>query len=150
MMHHLQTRAGDTYGYDPSSNAVFYLEAGAEDFTYDDGVTYLAACGCRAATGCQCGRKIKPTTTATPLSEVRAGVERVRREMRAEKAEREAERARRRVRNEIAAAYRAVSSRPVPDGYAEGLKTLGLPRPLPIVRDDDGIPLPYETALQRR
>lgn len=79
--------------------------------------------------------------------EVKAEVERVRREMAAERA---AAATRRRARNEIAAAYRDVSSRTVPDGYSEGLKRLGLPQPLPTIRDDDGIPLPYETALQRR
>lgn len=88
-----------------------------------------------------------PAPRRTDLAEVKAEVERVRREMAAERA---AAATRRRARNEIAVAFQGVSNRPVPDGYAEGLKKLGLPKPLPMLRDDDGIPLPYETALQRR
>jgi len=108
-----------------------------------------------------------------PIDEVKRMVAAKRRQM---AAEREGREVRRRIRNEFARdlryvledppdGYAAALARqrgaepeeldiyedgPVPDGYSLALKKLGLPEPLPMVRDDDGIPLPYETALQCR
>ncbi len=65
-------------------------------------------------------------------------------------AEREAAAVRRRVANEIAAAYRAVSSRPVPEPYTEALSKLGVRKTFSVSYDSAGIPLPYTTALKRR
>ena len=85
-----------------------------------------------------------PARTATPPEVVRAMVAAKRREM---AAEREAAATRRRVANEIAAAYRAVSSRPVPEPYTEALKGR-----MPEVWQSDGItpPLPYDLAMAER
>ena len=167
-MHDLQTIYGATYSYDPNSAAVFYGEADADAFAYDDGVTYLSACGCPAETGCQCGQKIRPMTTAaassgsrrtlyrtmytppatattkTPLAEIRAGVERVRREMAAQKEGREV---RRRARNEIARTFEYLRQNPVTNGYSEALARQHGSESEFDIYEHGAVPCPYTLAL---
>jgi len=166
-MHHLQDITGATYSCDPDSGAICYGEADADAFQTVSGVIHLSACGCPAETGCQCGQKIEPITTAagssgsrrtayrtvytppaaptkTPLAEVRAGVARVRREMAAEKGGRAVLR---RVRNEAARDFEYLRQNPNPDGYSAALARLHGAEPELDIYRDGPVPQPYSIAL---
>ena len=129
-----------------NSGAIFFGEADADAFTYNDGVTYLAACGCPAETGCQCHQKITSldTPAMTPLAVVRTGIEKVRREM---AAEREAAATLRRIRNEDARVFKYLRQVPVTNGYSEALARQHGSEPELDIYQHGPLPCPYTLAL---
>jgi len=88
-----------------------------------------------------------PARPATSLDEVRAGVERVKREMQAEA---EGRRVLRRVRNEDARVFKYLRQVPVTDGYSAALARLHGAEPEVDIYKDGPVPNGYSIALAKR